>query len=131
MENCSHRGGSSYFTAGGTTDIGAALRAFRKGTSNEKEEKQAYLITDTEPNTENGRYVEFKEATLGVVREALYYRMAGITLNIVMLDQGPHLKELASILAKKNQRRVFFTSPTKLGEVVIEDYLASKRKNLS
>ena len=113
---------------GGTTDIKAALRAFRKGVSQEKGDKQAYLITDTEPNTEDGRYVGFKEAIAGVVQEALYYRQAGITLNIVMLDQTPHLRELASILAKKNLGRAFFTLPTKLGELVIEDYLTSKKK---
>lgn len=113
---------------GGTTDIKAALQAFRKGVSQEKGDKQAYLITDTEPNTEDGRFVGFKAAITGVVQEALYYRQAGITLNIVMLDQTPHLKELASILAKKNLGRAFFTSCANLGELVIEDYLTSKKK---
>lgn len=115
--------------SGDTTDIRAALKAFRKRVSNEKGDKQAYLITDTEANTEDGRAVGFKEATLGVIREALRYRQAGITLNIIMLDQSPRLKEVASILAKRNLGMVIFTSPQKLGEIVIEDYLTSKKKS--
>ena len=114
--------------SGGTTDIRAAMRKFRKAVSVEKGDKQAYLITDTEPNTENGAYVGFERAMAGVIQESLYYRQAGITLNIIMLDESQHLKKLASILAKKNLGRVFFTSPLKLGEVIIEDYLTSKRK---
>ena len=86
------------------------------------------MITDSEPNTEDGRSVGLEAATLGVIREALHYRQAGITLNIIMLDQSPHLKEVASILAKTSLGMVAFTSPLKLGEVVIEDYLASKKK---
>jgi uncharacterized protein with von Willebrand factor type A (vWA) domain len=111
-----------------STDIRGALRAFRKGVLNEKGDKQAYLITDAEANTEDGRSVGFNEATLNVMREALYYRQAGITLNIIMLDENPYLREFASILAKRNLGRVIFTSPSRLGEVVIKDYLASKNK---
>lgn len=114
---------------GGSTDIRAALRAFRKAIQNERGDKQAYLITDTEPNTEDGRYVGFRKAATGVIQEALFYRQAGITLNIIMLDETPDLKELASLLAKKNLGRVFFTTPTNLGSIVIEDYLQRRKKS--
>jgi len=126
----------SFIEAKGATDIGAALQAFRKGVNSEKGDKQAYLITDAEPNFKDGRYVGFNEAVGGVAEEALRYRQAGITLNIIMLDQPPDicplerttkLKEFASILARKNLGRVFFASPVKLEEMVIEDYLTSKR----
>jgi uncharacterized protein with von Willebrand factor type A (vWA) domain len=40
----------------GSTDIRAAMRVFRKVTMNKRGDKQAYLITDTEPNTEDGVY---------------------------------------------------------------------------
>jgi len=114
--------------AGGSTDIRAAMRAFRRGTANEKGDKQAYLVTDTEPNTQDSHYLGFERAIVGVVQEALAYRQAGITLNIIMLDETPRLKELASILAKRNLGRVFYTSPQRLGELVIEDYITSKKK---
>ena len=114
--------------AGGSTDIRAAMRAFRQGVATEKGDKQAYLITDTDPNTEDGRYIGFNGAVAGVIGEAIRYRQAGITLNIITLDETPQLKELASILARKNLGRVFFASPLKLGEVLIEDYLIMKKK---
>ena len=113
--------------AGGLTDIRAALKAFRKEVTNKSGDKQAYLITDTEPNMENGRHIGLASATSGLVQEALYYRRAGITLNIIMLSQNDQLRQLASLLAKKSLGRVFFTSPHRLGEMVIEDYLTSKR----
>lgn len=112
----------------GTTDIRAAMRAFRKAVFAERGDKQAYLITDTEPNTEDGRFVGFEKSAAGVVQESLYYRQANITLNIIMLDESQRLREFASILARRNLGRVFFAAPQNLGEVVIEDYLASKRK---
>lgn len=125
--------------AKGCTDIRAALQAFRKGARNEKGDKQAYLITDSEPNFQDGKYVGFKEAVGGVAQEALRYRQAGITLNIIMLDptsenaspltKSTRLREFASILARKNLGRVFFVFPTKLEEMVIEDYLTSKKES--
>ena len=111
-----------------STDITAALKAFRRGAAGESGDKQAYLITDAEANTENGRPVGFGEATQGVLREAVYYRQAGITLNIVLLDETPHLQEFASVLAKSNLGRVIFSSPQHLGEAIVRDYLASKEK---
>ncbi|RLC59985.1 MAG: hypothetical protein DRI01_10740 [Chloroflexi bacterium] len=111
---------------GDSTDIKGVLRAFRETVRSDKGDKQAYLITDTDPNTEDGRYVGFDRAVAGVIEEALRCRQDGIGLNIVMLDNTPHLRELASTLARKNLGRVFFTSPLKLGEVIVEDYLKSK-----
>jgi uncharacterized protein with von Willebrand factor type A (vWA) domain len=45
-----------------------------------------------------------------------------------MLDETPHLKELASTLARKNLGRVFFSSPSRLGQVVVEDYLKVRNR---
>jgi len=112
----------------GFTDITAALHAFRRGISNVQGDKQAYLITDSEPNTENGRFVGFDKAAASVVQEALYYRKAGITLNLIMLDESAKLKQLASLLVRQSIGRVFFTCPLKLEGVVIEDYLNYKKK---
>ena len=116
--------------SGGTTDIRGALKRFRTAVAGERAEKQVYLITDTEPNCEDGKYIGFEKATLGVLREALVYQREGITLNIIMLDSTPHLREFASVLAKRNLGRVFFAEPKDLGKVVIEDYLRTgKRQN--
>jgi uncharacterized protein with von Willebrand factor type A (vWA) domain len=114
--------------AGGTTDIRSALRRFRISVAGERAEKQVYLITDTEPNCEDGKYIGFEKATLGVIQEAIIYQREGITLNIIMLDNTPHLREFASILAKRNLGRVFFAEPKDLGRVVMEDYLRTKKR---
>ena len=115
---------------GASTDIRAALRTFRERVSIEKGDRQAYLITDTDPNTEDGRFVGFEKAAVGVIEEALRYRQDGVGLNIIMMDETPHLKLLASALARKNLGKVFFTSPLELGQVIVEDYLRAKKERL-
>ena len=115
--------------SGGNTDMRSAMQVVRKAMITEKSNKQVYLVTDTEPNTERGAYIGFNEAVGGVLEEALRYRRDGITLNIIMLDENPLLKEFASMLAKRNLGRVFFTSPRGLGEVMVEDYLVTKRRH--
>jgi len=114
------------FSAGAYTDIGHALQTFRRAISGKEGDKQVYLITDSESNTENGQYIEFERARHGVIQEALRYRRSGIALNIIMLDESPHLKKFASLLSKKNLGRVFFTSPSKLGDVHFEDYCCKR-----
>ncbi len=115
--------------SGGTTDIRSALRKFRTATVAERAEKQVYLITDTEPNSEDGKYIGFEKAALGVLQEAIVYQRQGITLNIIMLDSTSHLREFASVLAKRNLGRVFFAEPKNLGKVVIEDYLRTRKRH--
>ncbi len=114
--------------AGGTTDIKGALKRFRTSTAHITADKQVYLITDTEPNSEDGRYVGFEKAAVGVINEAQAYQRDGITLNIIMLDNTPHLKEFATLLARRNLGRVFFAEPKELGRVIVEDYLRAKKK---
>lgn len=114
-------------SSGGSTDIKVAMQAFRNSVATETADKQAYLITDTEPNTENGEFVGFEAASAGIISEALRYRREGITLNIIMLDENPYLRELASLLARNNMGRVFFASSQNLGQVIIESYLARNR----
>ncbi|MBI4296296.1 MAG: hypothetical protein HY667_04170 [Chloroflexi bacterium] len=111
---------------GGDTDIRAALSAFRRASRHEYGDKQAYLITDTEPNNEDGRHLPFHKAVTGLIEEASRYRQEKIGLNIIMLSEVPELKSLASMIAKRNLGRVFFTSPRKLGEVMVEDYLRGR-----
>ena len=114
----------------GYTDIRAALRAFRRAVSNEAGNKQAHLITDSAPNFEDGEYVGFERALAGVLDEARRFRASGIILNMVMLDDDPDLREVAKAVARRNLGRVFFTRPGRLGEALVEDYLASKREFL-
>ena len=112
------------------TDVRAAMRVFRQLVAHETGNKQAHLITDSAPNYEDGEYVGFDAAFKGVVEEARRYRSAGITLNIVMLDDDPKRGEMAKSIAQENLGRVFFVRPGELGEALVEDYLVSKREYL-
>ncbi len=114
--------------AGGTTDIRSALRRFRTSVTGERADKQVYLVTDSEPNCEDGKYIGFEKASAGVLQEAILFKREGITLNIIMLDSTPHLTEFASLIAKRNLGRVFFAQPKELGRVVMEDYLRSRKR---
>ena len=117
--------------SGGDTDIRSALSMFRRAARHEYTDKQVYLITDSEPNNEDGRHVGVDGAMAGLLEEASRYRQEKIGLNIIMLDEVPELKSLASTIAKKNLGRVFFTSPDRLGEVLVEDYLKGRKEGLS
>ena len=111
--------------AGGTTDMKEALCVSRNILKREKGDKQIYLITDAEPNTENGKYIGFEKAISGVKKEAMLCKRDNITMHIVMLDNNSKLQQFAAHLARINAGRVFFTSPSNSGGVVIKDYMGS------
>jgi uncharacterized protein with von Willebrand factor type A (vWA) domain len=108
------------------TDIRAALRAFRSRVAYEPGNKQCHLITDTAPNFLDGEFVGFTRATTAVIDEARLYRMHGIVLNVIMLDDDPQLREMAKTVARENLGRVAYVDPENLGEAVVEDYLSLK-----
>ncbi len=112
------------------TDIKAGLRTYRRVIAEDDGDKHAFLITDSEPNFQDGRYIGFHKGTLNVLEEASRYQQEGIILNIFMLDKRPHLKEFAIMIAKRNLGRVVFTNPENLGEAIIEDYLTRKREKI-
>jgi len=111
----------------GITDLGGALRHFRRMMKHERGSKQAYLVTDSEPNTENGKFVGFEEAARGVIKEAKRFRAEEITLNVVMVEETTYLKQLASVLARQNLGRVFFTNPDNLARTIVKDYMKRGR----
>ena len=112
--------------SGGCTDILGAMRAFREAVKYEKGHKQAYLITDADPNFQEGKFIGFDKAISGIMEEAQQYRNHNIGLNIIMLDASARLKGLATTLAQKSLGRVFFTTPHKLGQLVVKDYFRTR-----
>ena len=108
------------------TDIRAALMAFRSRVIYEPGNKQCHLVTDTAPNFLDGEFVGFTRAMAAVIDEARLYRMHGIVLNVIMLDDDPQLREMAQRVARENLGRVAYVDPENLGEAVVEDYLSLK-----
>jgi uncharacterized protein with von Willebrand factor type A (vWA) domain len=112
------------------TDIRRPLRAFRIAVAMEPGNKQVNLITDSAPNFLDGEFVGFKKAMEAVIEEVRIYRFHDILLNIVMLDDDPELREMATRIAQVNNGRVFFANPDSLSEALVEDYLLSKKEAL-
>ena len=99
--------------------------------------KQIIMISDGEPTAhlQNGRArfaypptLETYRATLRAVRTCT---RSGIAINTFMLDADRHLKAFMDAIARINGGRVFYTSPERLGEYILVDYVERKRKRLA
>src|SRR3546814_9461104 len=49
-----------------------------------------------------------------------------IVINTFMLDRNYYLKEFVNQIAKMNKGRVFYTTPERLGQYILVDYVAQK-----
>ena len=99
--------------------------------------KQIILISDGEPTAHllpNGRHqfaypptLETWRATFRAVRRCT---RKGIAINTFMLDANDHLKQFMEQMARINGGRVFYSTPERLGEYILVDYVDNKRKRL-
>jgi uncharacterized protein with von Willebrand factor type A (vWA) domain len=99
--------------------------------------RQVLLVTDGEPTAHlEGEEVFFAwppvpktfEETL---KEVARCTKEGIVINTFMLDRSPFLMKFVEQITKLNRGRAFFTSPDRLGEYVLLDFLESKRTMLA
>ncbi len=99
--------------------------------------RQIIMISDGEPTAhlENGRSQFAYPPSPITIRETLKAvkrcTQKDITINTFMLDRNYYLKEFVDQLAKINGGRVFYTTPDKLGEYILVDYVQHKRKHIS
>ncbi|MEE8422541.1 MAG: VWA domain-containing protein [Dehalococcoidia bacterium] len=99
--------------------------------------RQIIMISDGEPTAhlEQGRSKFAYPPSPITIRETLKAvkrcTQKDITINTFMLDRNYYLKEFVNQLAKINGGRVFYTTPDKLGEYILVDYVQNKRKRLS
>ena len=99
--------------------------------------KQIIMISDGEPTAhlENGRarfaYPPTPETYRATLRAVKRCTQKSIAINTFMLDVDYHLKAFMDAIARINGGRVFFTSPDKLGEYILVDYVQRKRKKLA
>jgi uncharacterized protein with von Willebrand factor type A (vWA) domain len=96
--------------------------------------KQIIIVSDGEPTAhiENGRPVFFYpplpetfEKTLIEVRRCTRER---IVINTFMLESNHQLVQFVDEMTRLNRGRAFFISPDRLGDYVLVDYVASKRR---
>jgi uncharacterized protein with von Willebrand factor type A (vWA) domain len=96
--------------------------------------KQIIIVSDGEPTAhiENGRPVFFYpplpetfEKTLVEVQRCT---REGIVINTFMLESNHQLVQFVDEMTRLNRGRAFFISPDRLGDYVLVDYVASKRR---
>ncbi len=99
--------------------------------------RQILMISDGEPTAhlEHGRSQFSYPPSPVTIRETLKavkrVTQQDITINTFMLDRNYYLKEFVNQLAKINGGRVFYTTPDRLGEYILVDYVQNRRKNIS
>lgn len=99
--------------------------------------KQILLISDGEPTAhlERGRSQFAYPPSPITIRETLKavkrVTQQDIRINTFMLDRNYYLKEFVNQLAKINGGRVFYTTPDRLGEYLLVDYVQHKRKKIA
>jgi uncharacterized protein with von Willebrand factor type A (vWA) domain len=94
------------------------------------------MISDGEPTAhlEHGRsYFAYPPSPITIretLREVRRCTQKGIVINTFMLDRNYYLKEFVHQIAKMNKGRVFYTTPDRLGQYILVDYVAQKRKQI-
>ena len=98
--------------------------------------KQVIMISDGEPTAhlEHGRsYFAYPPSPITIretLKEVRRCTQKGIVINTFMLDRNYYLKEFVNQIAKMNKGRVFYTTPERLGQYILVDYVSQKRKRL-
>ena len=98
--------------------------------------RQIIMISDGEPTAhlERGHsYFAYPPSPITIretLKEVKRCTQKGIVINTFMLDRNYYLKEFVNQVAKINKGRVFYTTPDKLGQYILVDYVASKRKKV-
>ena len=99
--------------------------------------KQIIVITDGEPTAHlvNGKAEFTYPPTYATIQETLREVMRctrdGIVINTFMLESGYYLADFVGQMTKINKGRAFFATPDNLGEYILVDYVANKRKKVS
>jgi uncharacterized protein with von Willebrand factor type A (vWA) domain len=103
--------------------------------------KHIILITDGQPTAYfcGGRlYCEWPLSFGGIslraaqetLKEVERVPRQGIVINTFMLDDSPALRAFVDRMTRINKGRAFYTRPDRLGEYLLVDYLAKKRRRV-
>ena len=96
--------------------------------------RQIIVITDGEPTAhfDNGHvrfsYPPTPRTFQETLKEVIRCTRDGITINTFMLERSPYMVQFINDLMKINNGRVFIATPDRLGEYILVDYVANKRK---
>ncbi len=128
---------------GGGTNVQEALRQARLLLNRTSGTKQIILITDGQPTTftsagpgdddDYGNWGGMRRSPRAMdetLREVIRCTKDGITINTFMMEHERYPSEFVRTLARVNQGRAFFTSPSQLGEYILLDYVNNKRRHV-
>ena len=119
------------------TNMHHALMLSRKLLSKEKgATRQILLITDGEPTShlEGDRsffsYPPSRKTILETLKEARRCAQEDILINTFMLEQSHQLMDFVDKMTRINRGRAFYSSPDRLGEYVLVDYVTNRKKRV-
>jgi len=98
--------------------------------------KQIIMISDGEPTAhiESGQlflqYPPSPRTIRETLREVRRCTQKGIIINTFMLDRNSYLVEFIDQLTRINRGRVFYTTPERLGQYILVDYLNSRKRRI-
>ena len=99
--------------------------------------RQIIMVSDGEPTAhmEAGQlflqYPPSPRTIRETLKEVKRCTRQDIKINTFMLERSPYLAEFVDQMTRINRGRVFYTSPDKLGEYILVDYLTSRRTFLA
>ncbi len=120
----------------GTNMQHALLLAERLLAKHSAGSKQIIMISDGEPTAhlENGQamfaYPPTPQTIRATFRAVKRCTAKNIAINTFMLESSEYLRAFMQEVARINGGRVFYTSPEKLGEYILVDFVENKRKKL-
>ncbi|MBI4308599.1 MAG: VWA domain-containing protein [Chloroflexi bacterium] len=97
---------------------------------------QIIMISDGEPTAhiEGGQlflqYPPSPRTVRETLREVRRCTQKGIIINTFMLDRNSYLVEFIDQLTRINRGRVFYTTPERLGQYILVDYLSSRKRRI-
>ncbi|TAJ76915.1 VWA domain-containing protein [bacterium] len=131
----------TYFMEHGT-DIKEALRFSRQLLGSQRAaNRQIILITDGEPTAVTldrggrlhsgwGSALLHERIVQETLKEVKRCTQSGIKINTFMLGTDFYRRGFIDQLSRLNTGRVFYTSPDQIGNYIVVDYIANKRKRI-
>ena len=98
--------------------------------------KQIVMISDGEPTAhmESGQlflqYPPSPRTVRATLAEVKRCTQQNIVINTFMLDRNSYLVDFIDQLTRINRGRVFYTTPERLGQYILVDYLSSRRRKM-
>jgi uncharacterized protein with von Willebrand factor type A (vWA) domain len=98
--------------------------------------RQIIMVTDGDPTAhlEDGEayfsYPPTRRTLMTTLREVRRCTGAGILINTFMLDRSPYLTQFVEYVTRVNRGRAFYADIDRLGDYVLVDYVANRRRRI-